>query len=115
MNSEELIRQIVLQAKSEQYGRDRGWIVVKLPISDRDLSLYVKEAGDRGLVEVTNLTSLDSGYDEWKIRGITALGLRFLQHPTSETASDKHPEADKSAKIYFLVGSFVALLAWDFL
>jgi hypothetical protein len=45
----------------------------------RELSLCVKEAGQRGFLEVTQLTNHDSKFDEWAVRDITALGLQFLE------------------------------------
>jgi hypothetical protein len=80
MTGEKAIRKIVFQSKNERYGRRNGWIVVKVPsVPDRKLSLYVKEAGQRGLLEVTELTNHDSKFDEWAVRDITALGLQYLE------------------------------------
>jgi hypothetical protein len=120
VTGEELIRQIVIQAKDERYGRDHGWIVVRLPVSERDLSQYIKEAGGRGLLKVAEVTNFDSEFEEWKIVNITASGLQFLEEknasradfdikPTEET--ERQPQPDKSAKLYFWTGLFVALVA----
>jgi hypothetical protein len=80
MTGDKLIRQIVLQAKNKPYGRHNGWIVVRLPsVSEEVISLHVKEAGERGLLEVSDVGSLDSEYQEWKIRNITAPGLVFIE------------------------------------
>jgi hypothetical protein len=80
LNSEKVIREIVLQSKNEPYGRHNGWIVVKVTsVTDRELSRYVKEAGQRGFLEVAELTSHDSKFDEWAVRDITAPGLQFLE------------------------------------
>jgi hypothetical protein len=84
MTSEEIIREIVLQAKNQPYGRENGWIAVRLPsVSAHHLSLHIKEAGKRGLLDVTDLTNHDSQFDEWAIRDITALGLRFVENAGS--------------------------------
>lgn len=81
MTGEEIIHLIVLQATNQPYGRTQnGWIAVELPsVPARELSLYIKEAGNRGLLDVRELTNHDSQFDEWAIRGITALGLQSLE------------------------------------
>jgi Hypothetical protein (DUF2513) len=106
MTGEKLIRKIVLQAKNQTLGTDQGgWVVISLPkVSERYLSLYIKEAHDRGLLKAVNVTNNDSPRDEWKILDITATGLQFLE----ET------RRSRKAWLYFLAAgaAFIAFAAW---
>lgn len=78
---EKLIREILVQARNQPHGKDSGgWIVTRVPrVSERDLSLHIKEASHRGLLKAVDVTNHDSPHDEWKVLGITASGLQFLE------------------------------------
>ncbi len=80
VTSEELIREILLQSRTQPHGREGGWITIRIPgVSDHDLSLYIEEANQRGLLTATEVDSFDASHGEWKIRDITGSGLQFLQ------------------------------------
>ena len=80
MTGEKIIRAIVLQSKDQPHGRDAGWIVILIPgVSERDISLHIKEARDRGLLKAVDVTHQQSPHDEWKVLDITASGLQFLE------------------------------------
>lgn len=80
MSGQKIIREILLQSRDQLRGRDNGWIVVRVPrVSERDLSLYIKEASQQGLLTATEVGSFDSPHEEWKILDITASGLQFLE------------------------------------
>jgi hypothetical protein len=52
MTGEKIIRAIVLQSKDQPHGRDGGWIEILIPgVSERDISLHIKGARDRGLIK----------------------------------------------------------------
>jgi hypothetical protein len=105
MTGKKLLRQIVLQSKNQPYGKDCGWIVVRLPrVSERDLSLHIKEAGDRDLLKVAEVTSLDSRYDEWKVIDVTAAGLQFLE--------DIKPSRKLRLFLWAALLTGVALVGW---
>jgi hypothetical protein len=81
MTGEKLIRQILLQTKNRPHGQaSGGWVAVRVPgVSDRDLSLYIRDASDRGLLKAVSVSHLTSPHDEWRIIDITASGLQFLE------------------------------------
>jgi Hypothetical protein (DUF2513) len=80
MTSEKLIRNILLQARQQPHGKKDGWIRLRVSgVSAADLSLHIREASERGLIDACDVTHLASPHDEWKVQNITASGLQFLE------------------------------------
>jgi hypothetical protein len=105
MTGEKLIREILRQADKQPYGRDAGWIVIRVAgVSDRDLSLHIAEASRRSLLKAVDVTTQTSPYDEWRVLDITATGLQFLQ----DTKTSKKIRL----AIWAGLGVVVAFLAW---
>ena len=105
MNGEKLIRAIVLQANTQPHGREAGWIAIRIPgVSDRDISLHIKEAKDRGLLKAVDVTNLQSPHDEWKILDVTASGLQLLQ--------DTKRSKKARAFLWTLIVAFIGFLGW---
>jgi len=105
VNGEKLIRAIVLQANTQPHGREAGWIAIRIPgVSDRDISLHIKEAKDRGLLKAVDVTNLQSPHDEWKILDVTASGLQLLQ--------DTKRSKKARAFLWTLIVAFIGFLGW---
>jgi len=80
VTGEKLVREILLQAEKQPHGTDAGWVVIWIPgVSEHELSLHIEQASRRGLLKAADVTNLSSPHDEWKVLGITAGGLQFLQ------------------------------------
>lgn len=105
MSGQKIIREILLQSRDQSHGRDNGWIVVRVPrVSKHDLSLYIKEASQRGLLGATEVGSFDSPHEEWKIRDITASGLQFLE--------DTKPSRTVRVALWAGLVAFIGFLGW---
>lgn len=105
MTSRKAIREILLQSRDLPYGKDRGWVVVRVPeVCERNLSLYIKEASQQGLLKAAEVTSLNSLHDEWKILDITASGLRFLE--------DTKPSRKLRLLIWTAILALIGFLGW---
>lgn len=106
MTGEKLIREILLQSRSQPHGKDSGgWIAIRVPgISDHDLFLHIKEASDRRLLKAADVTSHNFPHDEWKVLDITASGLQFLE--------DTKPSKKARLLAWAAILAFVGFLGW---
>lgn len=105
MSGRKIIREILLQSRDEPHGRNNGWVVIRIPrLSERDLSLYIKEANQQDLLNATEVTMLQSLHDEWKILNITARGLQFLD--------ETKPSRRARVALWTGLVAFIAFLGW---
>jgi hypothetical protein len=77
--SESLLRKVVNAAlKGER--SEGGWLKVEAPsATDKDISLAIMEAEQRGLVEACKVSTMDSAYPEWRLVGPTGATEQFLR------------------------------------
>jgi len=81
LTGDKLIREILLQARTDTNGRSNGWIVIRVPgVSESDLALHIREASDRDLVKAREVGGYSSPHEDWKVLDITASGLQFLEN-----------------------------------
>jgi hypothetical protein len=102
--SEVLLRKVVNAAFKAKRG-DRGWLKVEIPsATNKDISLAIMEAEQRGLVEAREVSNMDSEYREWRLVGPTGATEQFLR------------ETRRSKKVWAAVVAFgaaiVAILKW---
>ena len=79
--------------------------MIRVPrLSERDLSLYIKEANQQDLLNATEVATLESPHDEWKVLNITAGGLQFL----------KETKPSRRARVALWAGlvALIAFLGW---
>ena len=77
--SEQLVRKIAIAALRGKTG-DGGWLMIDAPkATDKEISLAVMEAAERGLVEACDASSFDSDYPEWRLIGPTGATERFIR------------------------------------
>jgi hypothetical protein len=102
--SERLVRQVVLDALKGEIG-DGGWLKIDAPkATDKELSLAVMEAKERGLVEACDVSNHDPHYPEWRLVGPTGASEGFIR----QTRVSKKVWAGAVV----IVGTIVAFLAW---
>jgi len=105
MSGQKIIREILLQSRDEPHGRNNGWIVIRVPsLSERDLSLYIKEANQQDLLNATRVTTMESPHDEWNVLDITARGLQFLD--------ETKPSRKARVALWTGLVALVAFLGW---
>lgn len=102
--TEQLVRKVAVAALRGETG-DGGWLKIEAPkATEKEISLAVMEAAERGLVEACDASNFDSHYPEWKLTGPTGTTERFIR----ETRVSKKVWAGVVA----IVAGVVAFLAW---
>lgn len=101
--SEKLVRKVVVAALKGEQG-DGGWLKIDTKASDKEISLAIMEASERGLVEACDVSNLDSHYPEWRLVGPTGASDRYVR----ETRMSK-----KLWAVLIAVGTaIIGFLAW---
>ena len=103
--NEQLVRRVAQAALRGERGQG-GWLKIDAPAgaTDKEISLAIMEASQRGLVNACDVTSFDSTYPEWKLVGPTGSTQQFL----CETRISKKLRA----VVLGVGGAIVAFLAW---
>ena len=102
--SERLVRKVVLAALKGETG-DGGWLKIDAPkVTEKEISLAVMEAAERGLVKACDVSNHDSHHPEWRLTGPTGASAKFVR----ETRVSKKVWAAAVA----IVAGVVAFLAW---
>lgn len=96
--SEQLVRKVVLAALG-------GRLKIDAPkATDKEISLAIMEAAERGLVKACDVSHQQSHYPEWMLLGPTGASERFIR----ETRPSKKVWAIGAA----IVAGILAFLAW---
>jgi hypothetical protein len=102
--SERLVRRVVLAALKGEAGSG-GWVKIDAPKStDKEISLAVMQAEERGLVKACEVTNFASHYPEWRLLGPTGASEQYIQ----ETRVSKKVWATGVA----IATAIVAFLGW---
>jgi hypothetical protein len=105
MDSEDLVREIVRQARDLPFGRDAGgWVQVSIPeAAPAEMAAAIREAQRRGLIIACDVSSGDLPY-EWWVLQITPAGENLLHAPARRRAV--------SALIWCGAAVLLLCLAW---
>jgi hypothetical protein len=103
--SERLVKKVAIAVLRGEIG-DGGWLKIDAPkATDKEISLAIMEAEDRGLVKARELRHQQSPpYPEWRLVGPTGATERFIR----DTRVAKKFWAGAMA----VVGVIVAFLKW---
>ena len=101
--SERLVRKVALAALRTKTGD--GWIKIDAPkATDKEISLAIMEASERGLVKACNVSNQQSHYPEWRLLGPTGATERFIR----ETRVTKRVWVGAVT----IIGLIIAFLKW---
>ena len=70
--SEKLLRKVALAALNNENVNAPG-------ATDKEISLAIMEAAERGIVNASDVTNMDSKHPEWIITGLTGLTQKYLR------------------------------------
>jgi hypothetical protein len=76
--SEKLVRRVVLASLGER-GKDSLFRIDAPEASEKEISLAIMEAKERGLVEACDVTNMRSDYPEWRLLGPTGASAKFIR------------------------------------
>src|SRR2546426_4370854 len=77
--SERLVRKVAITALKGERG-EGGWIKIEAPkATDKEISLAILAASERGLVKAYEATHLQSPHPEWKLMGPTGATEQFIR------------------------------------